>query len=226
MLAICACEVATAQNTSKQDANRQAIKYDAASLEVDYKAKQTVLKDIVISQGIRQVRADRARANSLDFDNSRWNFEGNVRINAESGGNLRSDQAVVEFRDKHIAKATVTGKPAEFEQKRAETDQVAHGHADEIVYDVKDGTVRLMGNAWLSNGQNEISGPLLVYNIRDQKLQAATPPGTDQRVRITIEPRSGEPGKPDSNKAEPNKSDSTKAEPGKPEPNKPEPKQP
>ncbi|HTT02078.1 MAG TPA: hypothetical protein VMG11_08295, partial [Steroidobacteraceae bacterium] len=44
--------------------------------------------------------------------------------------------------------------------------------------------------AWLSDGVNEISGPLLVYNIRAQRVQAATQPGSDQRVHITITPQS------------------------------------
>ncbi len=38
-----------------------------------------------------------------------------MRINADPRGNLRSDEAVVEFRDNQLVKATATGKPAEFE---------------------------------------------------------------------------------------------------------------
>ena len=142
------------------------VSVDAASSEVDYKTNTVVFKNVVISQGAMRVQAERARATGLNFANSRWNFEGNVRIDAEERGNLRSDQAVVEFRDNHIARATITGKPAEFEQKRANSAQIARGHADEILYNVSDGTVRLTDDAWLSDGQNEISGPLLVYNIR------------------------------------------------------------
>jgi lipopolysaccharide transport protein LptA len=183
-----------------------------------------LLKDIIISQGTTTVRADRARATGLDFENSRWTFEGNVRIDAEPRGNLRSDQAVVEFQDKHIAKATVTGKPAEFEQKRADSNQLARGHADEIVYDVNDGTVRLSDGAWLSDGQNEISGPILVYNIHEERVQAATSPGTDQRVHITIAPGSvpevsHDPAK---TKSDANKTESRKSEVPKSEPNKPD----
>jgi lipopolysaccharide transport protein LptA len=109
----------------------------------------------------------------------------------------------VEFRDNHIARATVTGKPAEFEQKRTDSDQVARGHADEIVYDVDAGTVRLTGNAWLSSGPQDISGPMLEYNVREQKVEAATAPGTGQRVHIVIGGHG--PAKPDSGKPDPGK---------------------
>jgi lipopolysaccharide transport protein LptA len=187
------------------------VSVDAASSEIDTKSNTVVFKDVVISQGDMRVQAERARATGLNFANSRWNFEGNVRIDAEQHGNLRSDQAVVEFRDNHIARATITGKPAEFEQKRANS-QVARGHADEILYDVNDGTVRLTEQAWLSDGQNEISGPLLVYNIREQRVQAvgatiaSTPDAAgaaDQRVHISIAPHPGAAGKPETEAPKP-----------------------
>jgi lipopolysaccharide transport protein LptA len=175
------------------------ITVDAASSEVDYRTNMVVFSQVVISQGAMRVQADHAHASGLNFANSRWTFEGHVRIDAAPSGSLRSDQAVVEFRDNRILRATANGKPAEFEQPRGDSPQMARGHADEIVYDVSQGTVRLSNDAWLSDGVNEISGPLLVYNIRAQRVQAATQPGSDQRVHITISPQSVPPtpaGKP------------------------------
>jgi lipopolysaccharide transport protein LptA len=162
---------------------------DVASSKVDYKGDTVVFQDVVITQGDTKVQADHAHATGLDnFDNSHWTFDGNVRINGEQHGSLKSDQAVVEFRNKYISKATITGNPAEFEQKRTDTAEVARGHAHEIVYNVTDGTVRLSNDAWLSDGHNEISGPELVYSIREQRVQAATQPGTDDKVHILIQP--------------------------------------
>ncbi len=172
---------------------QQPINLDAASTEVDGRTNTLVFSDVVISQGATRVQADRAHATGLNFANSRWTFDGRVRIEAEQHGNLRSDQAMVEFRDNHIERATVTGTPAEFEQRRTDSEQMARGHAGEIVYDLDDGTVRLTNEAWLTDGQTEISGPLLVYNIREQRVQAAASPGTDQRVHITIAPRAKPP---------------------------------
>ena len=180
---------------------QQPISVDAASSDFDYKSNSVVFRNVVISQGDTRVQADHAQATGLNFANSHWNFEGHVHIDAEQRGHLRSDQAIVDFRDNHLERATITGKPAEFEQQRAGSDQIARGHADRIVYDVSDGTVRLADDAWLSDGQNEISGPLLVYNIREQRVQAAASPGTDQRVHISIAaPRGPEAGKPGAQK--------------------------
>jgi len=191
---------------------QQTINLDAASTEVDGRTNTLVFTDVVISQGATRVQAEHARATGLNFANSRWTFDGKVRIDAELHGNLRSDQATIEFRDNHIARATVTGKPAEFEQKRTDSEQLARGHAGEIVYDLSDGTVRLADDAWLTDGQNEISGPLLVYNIREQRVQAAASPGTDQRVHITITPHvAPAPGKTEP--AKPPPADAGKGDP-------------
>jgi len=163
----------------------------AGGSDIDLKTNTLVFRNVVISQGAMRVSADHARATGLNFANSRWNFEGNVRINAEQRGKLRSDQAIVDFRDGHIARATITGKPAEFEQQRANSEQLARGHADEIVYDLSYGTVRLSNDAWLCDGQEQISGPLLVYNIREQQIQAGG--RSDQPVHISIVPHPAKP---------------------------------
>ena len=112
------------------------ITVDAASSEVDYRTNMVVFSQVVISQGAMRVQADHAHASGLNFANSRWTFDGHVRIDAEPRGSLRSDQAIVEFRDNRILRATANGKPAEFEQPRGDSQQMARGHADEIVYDV------------------------------------------------------------------------------------------
>ncbi|MDB6162345.1 MAG: hypothetical protein JWO04_6051 [Gammaproteobacteria bacterium] len=164
---------------------------DIASSRVDYKGDTVDFQNVTITQGATKVQADRAHATGLDnFDNSRWTFEGNVRINGEQHGSLKSDAAIVEFRNNYISKATVTGNPAEFEQKRTDTDEVARGHAREIEYNVSDGTVRLSNDAWIWDGHNALSAPELVYNIREQHVQAAAQPGN--QVHLTIDPNKTE----------------------------------
>jgi lipopolysaccharide transport protein LptA len=170
---------------------------DVASSKVDYKGDTVVFQDVVITQGDTKVQADRAHATGLDnFDNSRWTFEGNVRITGEQHGSLKSDLAIVEFKNKYISKATATGNPAEFEQKRSDIDATAHGHAREIVYNVTDGTVRLSEDAWVWDGHNELSAHELVYNIREQHVQAEADPAGGKQVHFTINPNAtGDPEK-------------------------------
>lgn len=208
-LALLAGLLATAAAAAPPDFGGQPVAVDAASSEIDVRTNTLVFRNVVISQGNMRVSAEHARATGLNFANSKWNFEGNVRIDGEQRGSLRADQAVVEFKDNHIARATVTGKPAEFEQKRASSEQMTRGHADEILYDLSNGTVQLKDDAWLCDGQTQISGPLLVYNIREQRLGAAGASGAaDQRIHINIAPPHG---KSESTGCEAEKSDSPSA---------------
>src|SRR5690348_16761549 len=142
---------------------KEKINVDAASSDVDGKTNTIVFRHIVVSQGATRVSADRARATGLNFQNSRWTFQGNVQIDAPPRGSLRSDQATVEFRDNQIVGATITGRPAHFEQQRAGDLGMEKGHADQIAYDVSQGTVLLTDDAWISDGRNEMSAPTIAY---------------------------------------------------------------
>ena len=64
-------------------------------------------------------------------------------------------------------------------------------------------TVRLLGDAWLSDSRNEIRGNTLVYDIARQRV-AANPDETDPGgVRITINPQEKKPATPEQPPKEP-----------------------
>ena len=141
-------------------------------LEMDYRNNNAVLRDVVITQcSVRIQAAEADIKGGLNFENSHMTISGDVRITAE-GGSLSSDKAVVSFRNKLISAATITGTPAQFEQKR-EDGTTARGRANTIDYETTSGTVSFKTNAFLSYGRNEITGQQFVYNIRTQSLQAA-----------------------------------------------------
>lgn len=163
--------------------------FQAASCDTNYKTQHMICKSVVLSQGNTVVHANQAQATCMNCQDSRWTFLGNVRIDAQPRGDLRSDQAVVELRNNRIVRATVNGNPAEFEQQRADDLGMEKGHADQIVYDVGQGTVLLTNDAWVSDGHNEMSAPSIAYSIREQKV-LATSGGASQGVHIIITPQS------------------------------------
>jgi lipopolysaccharide transport protein LptA len=169
------------------DTRHEPIKIQAASTDVDFRTHLAVLHDVMISQGEFTVTADRAEATAVEFNNSHWVFSGNVHIRAEQHGTLHSDRATVDFRNNQMARAVITGKPAEFEQTRSDNGILARGHADSIDYEVGTGTIRLTQDAWLSNGGYEFSAPSILYDIRQQQVQGESAPG--QRVHVLIVPK-------------------------------------
>lgn len=191
-LALGACLACAGASAAAQQSCTQPIEIEAKPFEVDYRNNNAVLREVVITQCGTRIEAAEARVTGgLNFENSRWTISGDVRITAE-GGKLRSDKAVVSFRDNVISHASITGAPAEFEQLR-DDGTTSRGRAGSIDYETSSGTVSLNENAWLSDGRNEISGTRLVYNVKTQSVLgqgkvSAGKPGTD-RIRIVIQPR-------------------------------------
>ena len=167
--------------------------------DLDWRRNNAVLREVTITHCDMRIQAAEARiTGGLNFENSQWTISGDVRIAAD-GGHLRSDKAVISFRDRLISRATITGSPAEFEQKR-DDGSTSRGRAGTIDYQTGPGTVSLSDDAWLTDGKNQISGQNLVYNIRTQSVQGRPraddrgTPGND-RIRIVIPAR--QPGEKD-----------------------------
>jgi lipopolysaccharide transport protein LptA len=162
-------------------------------MEVDYRNNNAVLRDVVITQCDIRIQAAEARVTGgLNFENNQLTVMGDVRIAAD-GGNLSSDKAVISFRDRLITQATITGSPAQFEQKR-DDGSMSRGRAGTIDYQTAAGTVSFSNDAWISIGKNEISGRTFVYNIRAQRLEGQPKSSTSERtgndrIRIVIPAR-------------------------------------
>jgi len=188
---------AAAAKTPARDA-QEPIYLDAQSSEVSLKTNSAVFTKVRISQGKTAVTADQGQAsqhkNALDFENNLWAFHGNVKITMDQG-QLTSDEAQITFINKVLTKAVATGKPAAFEQRVEKTGKMAQGKADSIEYDVSNGIVRLAKNAFLSDGQNEIRGEMLKYNVAAQSVIAEASEQGSQRVHIIITPPPKSPAK-------------------------------
>jgi lipopolysaccharide transport protein LptA len=163
-----------------QDRSQLPITVEARSSDFDYKNSILKFNDVTIVQGGIRITAATAQASGLDFQDSRWEFGGSVRITMPDGS-LASDTARVRFAKGEIESATVTGAPATFEQHRE--DELARGRANRIDYDLGRGTVELAGEAWLTDGRNEITGKTLVYSTQSQRVISR------EQVTITINPR-------------------------------------
>jgi lipopolysaccharide transport protein LptA len=172
----------------------QPIQLDARSSDFDYKSSTLVFRGVKIAQGRLSIEADEALANGLDFKSSQWHFSGHVRISVPDGV-LFSDAAAITFAANQISVAQITGAPATFEQKRQ--NGIARGHSASIEYRPANGTIRLSGDAWLTDGNNEISGQTLVYDLPAQRIVASAEDQGGQSIRMTIHPKTTE-SKPNS----------------------------
>jgi lipopolysaccharide export system protein LptA len=164
---------------------------DAQSTEVDLRNNSAVFTKVRISQGNITISADQGHASqtssALAFDNNLWDFRGNVKITMDQGV-LLSDEAQITFVNKQLTRATATGKPATFEQVIPKTGKVAKGRAGEVDYEVGKGVVHFSKDAYVTDGQNEMRGQSLKYNVTAQSVSADAAEQGSQRVHIVITP--------------------------------------
>ncbi len=158
---------------------------DAESTDYDGRTSMTMFKGLRLTQGNIGIVADVAQTNRMDFDDSIWQFSGNVAFDIEEG-HVTCDSADLRFSEFQLQVATITGSPATFEFRRLDSDQTTYAEANRLYYDVVAGTIEFSGGATITEGGNVISSETLVYNFREQRISASG--NGDERVTVTYTP--------------------------------------
>jgi Uncharacterized protein conserved in bacteria len=163
------------------------INIDAES--TGYLADESVLTftKLNLSQGGISISADRGEASKLDFENSTWKFEGNIRITLENG-RIESDFAHLEFEGHQIKIARIQGSPARLLIYREDQITRTSTIANRIDYDFQKSLIDFSGNVSIQEGGNQISSEYLVYNIKNQSIQAQSDSKDNSKVKITYTP--------------------------------------
>lgn len=167
---------------------------DADSTDYDGRTAMLRFSGLRLTQGGIAIRADVAHASRMDFDNSVWRFSGNVVFDVDEG-RINCDKADLEFTDFRLLEARITGSPATFEFKRAGAETSTYAEAGTLHYDVAGGIIEFSNGATISEGGNQITSDRLVYNIREQRINAASSGNGSDRVTVTYTPpEAGDPG--------------------------------
>lgn len=171
---------------------RLPISLDADSTDYDGKSSMLMFRGLRLTQGSIGIEADEGRASKLDFEDSVWHFQGNVVIDTENG-HIESDAADLEFTGHQLRHAIITGSPATFEMRRPGSDETTYAEAGRLEYDFDAGIVEFSEQAKITEGGNQISSNFLVYNIKEQRINAQSGGNGDPKVRITYTPAGAAP---------------------------------
>jgi lipopolysaccharide transport protein LptA len=167
---------------------RLPISLDADSSEYDGKSTMVVFEGLRLAQGSIGIEADEGRASKLDFKDSVWQLSGNVIIDVENG-HIECDAADLTFFDYKLTLATITGSPASFEMQRQNSPDPTYAEAGRLEYDLVKGIIEFSEEATITENGNQISSSYLVYNIRDQLINAQSGGDGDPKVRIVYTPK-------------------------------------
>jgi lipopolysaccharide transport protein LptA len=169
---------------------RLPISLDADSTAYDGKNSMLMFRGLRMTQGTIGIEAEEGRASNLNFEDSIWQFSGNVIIDVENG-HIECDSADLKFTNHQLTLATIAGSPATFELKRPGSEDTTYAEAGKLRYDLLAGTIEFSGDAVITEGGNQIASDFLVYNILEQRINAQGSPDGDGKVRITYTPKEG-----------------------------------
>lgn len=163
------------------------LSWSADVLTSDFRSNTLDLNgNVRVTQGTMSIEAQSAKARDMRGDSGRWTFENGVHIRSAEA-DLQSNLATAEVVDGRIADARVEGTPARFEQIGGTANRQVRGRAGVIEYDVGTGVVKLTNQVWFSNGKDEFRGDVVIYSVRDERVQI-NPGGSSNRVRGIIRP--------------------------------------
>ena len=167
---------------------RLPITLDADESDYDGRNSMLMFRGLRLSQGSLGIQADQGRASQLDFEDSVWQFAGNVVIEIENG-RIECDSADLKFSGHLLELATIAGSPATFEMLRPGSDVATYAEAGSLKYDFEAGIIEFSDQAIITEGGNQISSNYLVYNIKEQRINAQSADEEGERVKITYTPR-------------------------------------
>ncbi|MDH3747821.1 MAG: hypothetical protein OER97_06400 [Gammaproteobacteria bacterium] len=161
---------------------------DADRTDYDGKTSMLNFTGLRLTQGGIGIEADVASSSRMDFDDSIWHFSGNVVFDVNEG-HVTCDAADLKFSNFRLELATITGTPATFEFTRAGSDVKTYAEAAHLSYDVARGIIEFSGGATITEGGNQISSESLIYNIAEQRINAASSDNGEDRVTLKYTPR-------------------------------------
>jgi lipopolysaccharide transport protein LptA len=146
--------------------------------------------NVRVTQGPMSIQAGTAKATDVRSENSRWSFQKSVHI-VTGEADLQSDSASAAVVGGQMARARAEGSPAQFAQRGGRADRQIRGRAGVIEYDFAAGIVKLTDQVWFSNGKDEFRGDVVIYNVRDERVQINPGGQSSGRVRGIIRPQKG-----------------------------------
>ncbi len=142
------------------------------------------------------IEADRV---SVDDVKKTQVFEGNVQL-VKGSLIIRAERIVVSQDDDGYQRGVATGTaaaPPRFRQKREGQDDYIEGEAERIEHDARAEKTEFFSRAWVKSGLDEVRGQFISYDALTEKYVVTSgpngtraQPGSGERVRAVIQPRS------------------------------------
>jgi len=153
---------------------------------------------VILSFPALAEKADREKPVHLEADNVTLDdikklsvFDGNVLL-IQGTILMRADHVEARQNDEGLQSVSARGRPVSFRQKRDGVDEYIEGYANQVEYDNVQSVLRLIGDARLRKGEDEIRGSQISYDAKTEFYKVIGQPdssGPASRVRVIIKPK-------------------------------------
>ncbi len=129
-----------------------------------------------------QIQSDSAE---LDQTKNVATYRGSVRM--EQGTmTVTADTMTIELEDRLVVRITAVGDRAHYQQQFKSDQSMVNADAKTIVYYTQEERVELSGDAYLMQDNNEFTGELIKYNVREGKVDAQS--NGQGKVQVILQP--------------------------------------
>lgn len=172
--------------------SQEPLRHSADAVTADFRSDTLNLTgNVRVTQGGMSIESETATGVGVGAENSRWTFDKSVHLRTPEA-ELQADTATATMVNGEIANARIEGSPARFEQRAITNERPVQGRAGTIEYDFTRGVVRLAEDVWFSNGKDEFRGDVVIYDVRDERVQINPAGQARGRVRGIIRPEKTE----------------------------------
>ena len=141
-------------------------------------------------------KADKNKPVNLESDSARVDdpqklaiYEGHVVL-TQGTLMITADRINVRQDEQGFSSGEATGTPVYFRQKMEGSDEFAEGWANRLEYDGRAERLKLIGQARLKRGDDDLRGNLITYDGKTEYFQAeGSISGRPGRVRAVIRPK-------------------------------------
>ena len=127
-----------------------------------------ILKDVRYGKDDQQIRADVAEHDSLDLAKGLWKLHGNVEFRASSV-TMTCESADLFFGEEGLERALIFGDPVMI---RNEGKWEFQGSAPRVEYAADTALLTLSGGARLETANGQINSASIVYDLRNDTIEA------------------------------------------------------
>ena len=153
-----------ALNAESQEATINGLEYSCTGFSGNARSNETVCVGFRFSDEMNELSAGRATTSQGDTEGSQWRLTDGVQLSFDTT-EIQANEATLTFEAGELVFGELSGDPVVMSDYIEERETPVRGTAQSVSYDNRNGTVRLIGEATLVVGENEVMGCDWIYNF-------------------------------------------------------------